>query len=80
MGYILPIQHDTYNQYVNRSIPVKYQYSHIFPTDAIQLTKKDIKEKKQYQQCFSDVLDQKMEIKLSAASSLEKGKIINEYV
>lgn len=83
MGYILPIQQDTYTQYANRSVPVKSHYSHILPTAAIQITNTYIKkETKQNQQRFVDVLEQKMRTMKSTkntASFTGKGKHFNEY-
>jgi hypothetical protein len=81
MGYILPIQHDTYTQYANRSVPVKSHYSHILPTAAIQITNTYIE--KQNQQRFVNVLEQKMRTMKSTkntASFTGKGKHFNEYV
>lgn len=84
MGYILPIQHDAYTQYANRSVPVKRHYSHILPTGAIQPTNKDISEEtKQNQHRFAAILEQKMKAMKSnkyTASFTGKGKHINEYV
>jgi hypothetical protein len=84
MGYILPIQHDAYTQYANRSIPVKSHYSHILPACAIQLTNNYITEEtKQNQQRFADLLEQKMRTMKTnkyTSSFTGKGKHINEYV
>jgi hypothetical protein len=81
MGYILPIQHDAYTQYANRSIPVKSHYSHILPAGAIQLTNYYIAEKtKQNQQRSADLLEQKIKTNKYTSSFTGKGKHINEYV
>jgi hypothetical protein len=84
MGYILPIQHDTYTQYANRSVPVQSHYSHILPTAAIQLTNKYMEEEtKQNHQRFVDVLEQKMQtVKPTkfTSSFTGKGQLFNEYV
>ncbi|WP_269431545.1 hypothetical protein [Bacillus sp. SA1-12] len=40
MGYILPIKHDAYIQYANRSVPVKHDYSYTYPVAAVQSANK----------------------------------------
>jgi hypothetical protein len=79
MGYILPIQHDGYQQYVNRSLPVGGRYSHIGPTTAIQLSNTYNNERrKQNHQRFADVLEQKMNGYV--AISTGSGNLFNESI
>ena len=84
MGYILPIQHDGYQQYVNRSLPVGGRYSHIGPTTAIQLSNTNNNEgRKRNHQRFADVLEQKMKaIKMNGyvATSTGSGNLFNESI
>lgn len=84
MGYILPIQHDGYQQYVNRSLPVDVRYSHIRPTTAIQLSDTYNNEgRKQNHQRFADVLEQKMKtVKTNEDSTISTGSwnLFNESI
>jgi hypothetical protein len=84
MGYILPVQHDGYQQYVNRSLAVVGRYSHIRPTTATQLSNTyHNEEKKQTHQRFADVLEQKMKtVKMNKdiTISTENGKLFNELI
>jgi hypothetical protein len=75
MGYILPIQQDTYIQYSNRNVPVQNHYSHTLRPTAVQ---SDMKQ----QQKFADVLDHKMrsmKTNKKSESFTHKGKYIDGY-
>ena len=84
MGYILPIQHDGYQQYVNRSLPVVGRYSHIRPTTAIQLSNTyNNEERKQNHQRFADVLEHKMKtVKANKYITIStgNGNLFNESI
>ena len=74
MGYILPIQQDTYIQYANRNVPVQNHYSHTLRPTAVQ---SDIKK-----QIFADVLENKMrsmKMNKNSESFTPKGKYIDGY-
>lgn len=76
MGYILPIQHDGYQQYVNRSLYAAGRYSHIQPTTAIQASNTYRQEEKnQHDQQFAAVLACKMKtVKTNKAVTTAAGK------
>ncbi|MGM7719653.1 hypothetical protein [Metabacillus sp. Hm71] len=78
MGYILPIQHDAYIQYANRSVPMQQHYSHTYPIAAVPSAKKELK-----QQRLAAPYDQKIKIPKTNKdfdSFSGKGQFINEYV
>ncbi|MDQ0224118.1 hypothetical protein [Metabacillus niabensis] len=81
MGYILPIQQDTYTQYVNRTVQVQRHYAYTTPTVAIPFIGKHQKEELvQKKKHFAMILEEKMK-KLEKVKQLEaelgKGKHIN---
>ncbi|MCV9888786.1 MULTISPECIES: hypothetical protein [Bacillaceae] len=81
MGYILPIQHDTYTQYANRSVSVQQHYAHVLPTSAITLNTRHLRESPQAeQQKFADILKDKMKQNKYIATYTGKGNHLNEYV
>lgn len=84
MGYILPIQYDGYQQYVNRTLPVAGRYSHIRPATAIQLSNTyHNEERKQNYQQFADVLERKMKtVKTNKdiTNSTGSGNLFNELI
>ncbi|MCM3160851.1 hypothetical protein [Metabacillus litoralis] len=80
MGYILPIQQDTYTQYANRSISVQQHYSQILPTSAIKLNRNNEQEHSQQQQKFANILEEKLKKNKYSSSFTGKGKLFNEYV
>ncbi|WP_338787373.1 hypothetical protein [Metabacillus sp. FJAT-53654] len=74
MGYILPIQQDTYIQYANRNVPVQNHYSHTLRPSAVQ---SDMKKQR-----FADILDHKMrsmKTNKNSESFTVKGKYIDGY-
>lgn len=77
MGYILPIQYDTYTQYANRTLPVKNQISPILSSASIQLSNQETRESRQR---FAEILEKKMRNIKSSPSLSEKGKYVNEFV
>ncbi|QGQ44733.1 hypothetical protein [Metabacillus sediminilitoris] len=79
MGYILPIQHVTYTQYANRTLPVKNQISKVLPSAAVQLQLSN-QETREPRQRFADILESKMRKIKSSPSFIEKGKHVNEFV
>ena len=80
MGYILPIQQDTYTQYVNRSVSVQQHYSHVLPTSAVTLNHRHLRESPQVeQQRFADILKEKMKQNKYASEYTGKGKLFNQY-
>lgn len=85
MGYILPIQLDTYTQYVNRTIPTKSDYAEVPATATISLNNQYIEEERRNdQQRFSRILDtfkkSDSEKKDHSSKYTGKGKLFNEYV
>lgn len=84
MGYILPIQHDTYIQYANRSVPVQKHYSHTLPTTAVQsISNFNREEPFQQQHQFADILEQKKRILKNNQNSGQffgKGKQIDQFI
>ncbi|MFC0271898.1 hypothetical protein ACFFIX_10590 [Metabacillus herbersteinensis] len=85
MGYILPIQLDTYTQYVNRTIPAKNDYAQVPATATILLNNQYIEEeRRQDQQRFSQILDtykKRDDVRKNPSSKYTgKGKLFNEYV
>lgn len=77
MGYLLPIQSDTYTQYNNRNYLVKNHVSPIQPSAAIQLFNQ---EAKQNRQRFAELVEKKMRTMKSTTSSMGKGEYVNEFV
>lgn len=80
MGYILPIQQDTYTQYANRSISVQKHYSHILPTTAIKHAQQTAEERSQHQKKFANLLEEKLKRNKYSSAYTGKGKLFNEYV
>ncbi|TXC90709.1 hypothetical protein FS935_12425 [Metabacillus litoralis] len=81
MGYILPIQNDTYTQYVNRTVSVQNHYSHILPTTAVQKTTDHEEERtRESKSNFKEILHEKMKYSQNIAPYTGKGNHFNEYV
>ncbi|PMC40450.1 hypothetical protein CJ195_01680 [Bacillus sp. UMB0899] len=81
MGYILPIQQDTYIQYANRSVSVQHHYAHVMPTSAITPNTRHLRESPQAeQQRFADILKEKLKQNKYSSEYTGKGKLFNEYV
>lgn len=85
MGYILPIQIDTYTQYVNRTIPTKHDYAQVPATASILLNNQYIEEERRHdQQQFSQTLNtfkkRDDEKKYDSSKYTGKGKLFSEYV
>lgn len=81
MGYILPIQHDTYTQYVNRSVSVQQHYAHVLPTSSIKLNQQHLRENtKTETNKFADILKEKMKNNHYSSVYTGKGQLFNEYV
>lgn len=80
MGYILPIQHDTYTQYANRSVSVQQHYAHVLPTSAIKLNQHHLRENtKTETNKFADLLKEKMKNNHYSSVYTGKGQHFNEY-
>ncbi len=81
MGYILPIQQDTYVQYANRTVPVHQHFAHIPPTSAMTPNTRHHRETQQAEQLkFADILREKMKQNKYSSKYTGKGKLFNEYV
>ncbi|WP_273122487.1 hypothetical protein ACNRWW_05365 [Metabacillus sp. HB246100] len=81
MGYILPIQNDTYTQYVNRSMPVQSHYSHILPvTYAQRAESKNHQPNDESDSHFATILKKKLNNSNSISDVTGKGQFFNEYV
>lgn len=81
MGYILPIQQDTYTQYVNRSVSVQQHYAYVLPTSSIKMNNHHQGDQSyQEQQKFAEILRGKMEKGNSSSVYTGKGTLFNECV
>ncbi|MDQ0230650.1 hypothetical protein [Metabacillus malikii] len=78
MGYILPIQQDTYTQYANRFSKIQGHYSHIVaPQRAASIQREQKKATEKQQKKFSQVLEEKMFEQEVKNSLTGKGNHIN---
>ncbi|MFC4321781.1 hypothetical protein [Litchfieldia salsa] len=58
MGYIMPVQQNTYTQYANRRSLHNYNYAHINTTSAMKLNSKYVEEEKSHEtRRFSKILE-----------------------
>ncbi len=84
MGYIAPIQFDTYTQYANRLANKRYDYARLTSSSAGQLQSNYIEEEKKHEQRrFSKILNAvsyNKEVHHDINQLTGKGTLFNEYV
>ncbi|MCJ2145172.1 hypothetical protein ABE057_18815 [Bacillus paralicheniformis] len=85
MGYLPPVHHDQYTQYVNRSISQKSNYAHIQKITNIPSERayREVEKREENQTAaFRRVLEKKRKKTLNrrVAEKAESGRYVNESV